>query len=78
MAFTLDQVVPWGRSYDEYVAMFALDDADLQRRILGCGDGPASFNAVLSRRGGNVVSVDPLYQYSGGEIRSGSTRHSPW
>jgi hypothetical protein len=24
MAFTLDQVVPWGRSFGEYVAMFAL------------------------------------------------------
>lgn len=69
MPFTLDQVVPWGRSYDEYVAMFALSDADLQRRILGCGDGPASFNAVLAERGGSVVSVDPLYQYSRDEIR---------
>lgn len=69
MPFTLDQVVPWGRSYDEYVAMFALSDAELQRRILGCGDGPASFNAVLTRRGGSVVSVDPLYQYSRDEIR---------
>ena len=27
MAFTLDKVVPWGRSYDEYVAMFALSEA---------------------------------------------------
>lgn len=49
--------------------MFALSDADLQRRILGCGDGPASFNAVLAERGGSVVSVDPLYQYSRDEIR---------
>lgn len=39
MAFTLDKVVPWGRSYDEYVAMFALSSDDLRRRILGCGDG---------------------------------------
>jgi hypothetical protein len=49
--------------------MFALTDADLHRRILGCGDGPASFNAVLTARGGRVVSVDPLYQYSRDEIR---------
>jgi len=69
MGFTLGQVVPWGRSYDEYVAMFALTDADLERRILGCGDGPASFNAVLTGRGGRVVSVDPLYRYSRDEIR---------
>ena len=69
MGFTLGEVVPWGGSYDEYVAMFALTETDLQRRILGCGDGPASFNAVLTGRGGNVVSVDPLYQYSRDEIR---------
>ena len=43
--FALDQVVPWGRSFDEYRRMFALTDADLSRVILGCGDGPASFNA---------------------------------
>jgi hypothetical protein len=49
--------------------MFALTDTDLRRRILGCGDGPASFNAVLTGRGGRVVSVDPLYQYSRDEIR---------
>ena len=24
MAFTLEKVVPWGRSFDEYLAMFAL------------------------------------------------------
>ena len=41
--------------------MFDLDEADLGGRILGCGDGPASFNAELSARGHSVVSVDPLY-----------------
>ncbi len=69
MAFTLDQVVPWGRSYDEYVAMFALSESDLGGRILGCGDGPAAFNSVLTQRGGRVVSADPAYQFSADEIR---------
>ena len=32
--FTLDQVVPWGQSFEEYRCMFALSDADLQLRIL--------------------------------------------
>jgi hypothetical protein len=49
--------------------MFALTDADLHRRILGCGDGPASFNAVLTGRGGSVVSVDPIYRLSRDDIR---------
>ena len=53
--FTLEQVVPWGRSFDEYRAMFALSDADLDGRLLGCGDGPASFNAVATRRGAKVI-----------------------
>ena len=51
MPFTLDQIVPWGRSFDEYVKMFALTEADLEKRILGCGDGPASFNAVMRTKG---------------------------
>ena len=70
MSFSLDQVVPWGRSYDEYIAMFSLTGEDLQKRILGCGDGPASFNAELTRRGGCIVSVDPLYQFTANEIKS--------
>lgn len=48
MGFALDKVVPWGRSYEEYISMFDLSEADLQLRILGCGDGPAGFNSVLS------------------------------
>jgi hypothetical protein len=69
MAFQLDQIVPWGRSFDEYVRMFSLTDDDLKNRILGCGDGPACFNATMHRMGNNVVSVDPLYQFSAEQIR---------
>jgi len=68
MSFTLEKVVPWGRSFDEYVAMFALDGDDLQKKILGCGDGPASFNATLTHLGGSVVSVDPIYRFTAEEI----------
>jgi hypothetical protein len=66
--FTLAQVVPWGRSFDEYRRMFALTEDDLALNILGCGDGPASFNAELTRRGGRVTSCDPIYRFSAGEI----------
>jgi SAM-dependent methyltransferase len=69
MSFSLEKIVPWGRSFDEYVAMFCLSKSDLDKRILGCGDGPASFNATLTRRGGHVVSVDPLYRFLAEEIR---------
>lgn len=69
MAFTIDRVVPWGRPLGEYQRMFALSSADLAVRILGCGDGPASFNAELTAAGGSVVSVDPLYRCSADDIR---------
>jgi hypothetical protein len=67
--FTLDQVVPWGRSFDEYRRMFALTDSDLRLNIIGCGDGPASFNAEATRRGCRVVSCDPIYRFNAVEVR---------
>jgi hypothetical protein len=67
--FTLDQVVPWGRSFAEYQRMFALTECDLRLSILGCGDGPASFNAEASRRGARVISSDPLYGWDAADIR---------
>jgi hypothetical protein len=70
MAFSLQHVVPWGRSFGEYERMFALSANDLHRSILGCADGPASFNATATRRGGNVVSCDPLYAFGTEEIRN--------
>ena len=57
MAFTLDKVVPWGRSMEEYVSMFSLSSGELDSRILGCADGPASFNAEMHAQGSSVVSV---------------------
>ncbi|MGF1656067.1 MAG: SAM-dependent methyltransferase [Verrucomicrobiales bacterium] len=50
--------------------MFALTDADLQKSIVGCGDGPASFNAELTKQGGRVVSFDPVYSFTAAEIAS--------
>ena len=69
-AFNLDKVVPWGRSLDEYVAMFALSAGDLDKSILGCSDGPASFNSLLTKQGGRVVSADPLYAFNVEQIRA--------
>jgi hypothetical protein len=69
MAFQLTDVVPWGRTFDEYAAMFALDEVDRSRSILGCSDGPASFNAEALQRNVKVVSADPLYEFSVPQIR---------
>lgn len=65
----LNEVVPWGRTLEEYKLMFALSDADLKIEILGCGDGPASFNAEMTELGHSVVSIDPLYQFSTEQIK---------
>jgi hypothetical protein len=66
----LSDVIPWGRSFDEYRRMFALADDDLLGEILGVGDGPASFNAEATAMGHSVTSVDPVYAFSADEIRS--------
>ena len=68
--FTLDTIVPWGRSFDEYQRMFALTESDLGLKILGCGDGPANFNAQATRRGSVVVSCDPIYRYDVQRLRA--------
>ena len=68
MAVELTEVVPWGRSFGEYVRMFALGEGELRGRILGCGDGPASFNTEGTGKGVRIVSCDPIYGFSGEEI----------
>jgi hypothetical protein len=63
MPIQYKEVVPWGRNLDEYTRMFSLTKDDLGLKILGCGDGPASFNVEWSALGGHVTSVDPLYYF---------------
>ena len=65
----LENIIPWGRSKKEYMAMFNLSQEDvLNKKILGCGDGPSSFNTEVDYEGGEIVSIDPLYAYSKKEI----------
>jgi hypothetical protein len=64
----LDKIIPWGRTLAEYKLMFDLSDADLNQQILGCGDGPASFNAEMTELGYSVMSIDPIYQFSAEQI----------
>jgi len=66
----LKNIVPWGRSFEEYKEIFSLTEMDLKKSILGCGDGPASFNAELSAQGGKVVSIDPCYIFTAAQLRS--------
>lgn len=69
MVLAYKSIVPWGRSLSECCAMFSLSDQDLGGCILGCGDGPASFNAELTLQSGCVVSCDPVYAFSKEQIQ---------
>lgn len=66
----LDRIVPFGRSKSEYELMFALSASDRHKSIIGIGDGPASFNAEMTASGYSVTSIDPIYQFTGTEIKS--------
>ncbi len=56
----------FGRTLDEYARFFALDPAQLRRRVvLDVAAGPSSFTAEASRRGIDAVAVDPLYDRAG-------------
>jgi len=66
----LENVVPLGRSLDEYKKMFDLSDLDFDKNIVGVGDGPASVNAELKELGKKYLSVDPVYIFSADEIEN--------
>jgi hypothetical protein len=69
MVMKLNNVVPFGRSLDEYRHLFHLGEKDLCKKILSVADGPASFNAEMVERGMIVHSVDPIYVFDRDEIR---------
>ncbi|HEX8523938.1 MAG TPA: hypothetical protein VF669_16920 [Tepidisphaeraceae bacterium] len=68
-SITINDTYPWGRNLEEYKSMFSLSRQDLGRRVLACADGPASFNAEMTRLGNSVMSIDPLYEFTAKEIR---------
>jgi hypothetical protein len=69
VSFKYKEVVPWGRSFEEYIRMFHLTDEELNLKILGCSDEPASFNSEMNKIGKRVISVDPIYRLNAKRIR---------
>jgi hypothetical protein len=62
--FQLSSVAFFGRTFDEYLRFFALEEAALRRgRTLDVAAGPSSFTAEAHARGLAAVAVDPLYGY---------------
>ncbi len=69
MTAAFDRVFLWGRPFWEYLQMFKLSKDDLEKHILDCAGGPASFNDDLNRLGGKIVSIDPAYRLQPEEIK---------
>ena len=69
MEINYKDIVPWGRSFDEYIKMFSLTPDDLNLKILDCGGGPSGFNSEMTKRGKKVISIDPIYNLSADDIK---------
>lgn len=69
MAFNLENVVPWGRNFNEYKLMFQLNESDVSKNTAGFGDGPSCFNYEATQQGYSVTSFDPIYQFSKDELK---------
>ena len=74
----LSEIVPWGRNLSEYVDMFKLEKSTSTLSVLGCRDGPASFNVEATALGWQVVfiSTDVFAEYCAAR-RSYSRRMIP-
>lgn len=75
--FKLENVVPWGRSLQDYIQMFNLSKQDLQKSIIDCAAGPSSFNVEQYQVGNSVISCDPIYQFTTEQIQNRITQTYP-
>lgn len=65
----LNNMFYWGLSYQNVVDMFALDEHDLQRRVLDCMGAPSSFNPLAHKKKQQVVSCSDTYGSSKDELQ---------
>lgn len=66
----LNRIVFIGRTFDEYLDMFALSKAKLQgRRILDCPAGACSFTAIGNSLGAEVTACDIAYDHRGEDLK---------
>ena len=65
----IGEILVSSRSFAEYCSMFDLTVDDLQRSILDCPGGAASFTAEARTMGADVTACDPVYgQYTTDEL----------
>lgn len=75
-AFSIPFVAFFGRNYQEYLAMFSLDESSLRgRSILDCPSGPDSFIADGTERELNVIGCDPMYAMSIEQLLKSGKEH---
>ena len=76
MTIRLNEVIPWGRSFEEYRRMFALTDEDLAGRTLGCGDGPATRSSQRLQFPDELrtlaAAAGPLWDTVRADVRGGA------
>lgn len=64
-SFELDRIAFIGRTYEEYMRIFSLDEALLrQGKILDCPGGASSFAAEARMKGIRITACDILYDLS--------------
>ncbi|WP_173917724.1 methyltransferase domain-containing protein [Halobacillus sp. Marseille-Q1614] len=67
----IDKIVFIGRTYEEYMDMFALSEEFVRRiRILDCPAGACSFTAVGRKKGFEITSCDIVYDHSVEDLRN--------
>jgi hypothetical protein len=65
----IDRIAFVGRTFDEYIRLFALDEKMLkQEKILDCPSGPSSFAAEAAGRGLDVTACDSAYDRTVDEL----------
>lgn len=66
----LDRVIFIGRTFDEYMKMFGLNEQDLQgEKVLDCPAGACSFTAHAHSLGMDVTACDMAYTHSMQSLR---------
>ncbi|WP_079476659.1 SAM-dependent methyltransferase [Marinococcus halophilus] len=66
----LERIVFIGRTFDEYLDMFALSKARIQgRSILDCPAGACSFTAIANSLGAEVTACDVAYDHRGEDLK---------
>jgi Methyltransferase domain len=65
-----------GRTWAEYLKMFNIVSEELfEGKILDCAAGASSFTAELSKRGGEAVAVDLLYNETADDLCDKYSEH---